>query len=441
MVHHDGQHPGLGALLPHRRDQERVRPGLRRLQPDLPGHPGEVLLHHLGPRRRLDHPRDLLPEPHPAGDRAQQGGRGVRHAQRHGPGGADRSGYHRPHVDHWLDGLRLLPPVAGVGRLHSQGLLRHLRGGLRHRRGGLHQRHAGRLHGQVAHGLCLEGLGLSGRQVLALRPAPLRPRRPVRHLLLLLPVEQRLPHRGGAMHHRRRGRRVVLHAQRGEGEEEHDDDRRQEHVQVPPGLDRLRLADHRHHPVHPLRDEVLREAGGGAEEHGHEIHPQVLAVLHVVLREVHEVPQQERLHPDRPAGHPLLHVREEGVLPHPSQRPPLRDRGDPLRRHQQHRVHLHHGGHSGPGVHLPQRHAPGDLPALPALRLHLRRLRGRQAVHERLRPGGGHQPPVRDCRGGAEPQRRLRAESAQELPAPRGEEGRRPAVGGAEDVSAERARA
>mmetsp|Transcript_119651 Transcript_119651/g.381845 ORF Transcript_119651/g.381845 Transcript_119651/m.381845 type:complete len:260 (-) Transcript_119651:136-915(-) len=185
---------------------------------------------------------------------------------------------------------------------------------------------------------------------------------------------------------------------------------------VPPRILGLWLLHHRHLPARQGYPEVHGKAGRDAEEPGHATSPQGRAVLHVVLREVLEVLEQECVHPDRLAGQGLLHLREERILLDLPEPCPLRHHDGAGIHHPLHRQHGDRRRHNSLRLlHLADA-TPGRLPGHAGLGLLSHGLRGCEALHERLWPRRRHLVAVlHRCRG-AEAGQRLRAEAAAEPP-------------------------
>mmetsp|Transcript_60220 Transcript_60220/g.183945 ORF Transcript_60220/g.183945 Transcript_60220/m.183945 type:complete len:271 (-) Transcript_60220:543-1355(-) len=248
------------------------------------------------------------------------------------------------------------------------------------------QRHTWRVHRFVAHRHGVEGRvmprGGWRLEMLAMRSATLCLRLAIRPFVLRVLMEQRLQRGVGRDYHRYVCLFVVLH-----GGQTHDSRRR------PRGDNRLPVP-HRHRRVWLLRDclravpqvgdEILRETSRGPEKQGDGVPREVLALLYMVLREVHQIPQQERVHPDGAAGHAFLHLRENSFLPHLAQRGPLWHDGGPRERDHMDWFPEHHGGHWPGGLLALEGDAPRNFARSAHDLLHYGKLCNRQAVHECL---------------------------------------------------------
>mmetsp|Transcript_40641 Transcript_40641/g.117357 ORF Transcript_40641/g.117357 Transcript_40641/m.117357 type:complete len:363 (+) Transcript_40641:970-2058(+) len=335
VLHHRSQH-AMGALPPNwgRALRHSVPRGLRCAGRACQEGAGGLRLHPHGVLPRLGRRRLLHAEPDPPGHRRQRSGGQVRVHERAGGAGAAAAGCGGPTVLPPLGGVRVHGSLGGEQRYHALGVLRNLRRGLWNggHAGGLYEHGAVRARLEVPWrpDLCQRPVQRRLRQhhwhdaaLLEMLPAALLPGLALRGHVLLAPLEQRPAHGHGPVHHRGRLRHLVLQGARPEGGV-------QVHLQLLP----LPLWLPRSGELHPCRGPVHQvfpglhgEAGAGAEEQGHGNGPEVPAVLHVLLREVPEVPDEARVHSDRGHGHPLLHLREECLLPAAQELRPLRRPG------------------------------------------------------------------------------------------------------------------
>mmetsp|Transcript_39500 Transcript_39500/g.126623 ORF Transcript_39500/g.126623 Transcript_39500/m.126623 type:complete len:224 (-) Transcript_39500:743-1414(-) len=169
---------------------------------------------------------------------------------------------------------------------------------------------------------------------------------------------------------------------------------------VSPRLCRLGVLRCRGGSICQIRGEVHREAVRGPEQQGDGLRSEVPSVLHLVLREDRPVPEQECIHPDRALGETLLHLGQESFLLDPSERGPLWHTGGFERHGPFDRLHFHHDRHRCDRLLLTARDASRRF-ALHAPRLlQLCQLRGREDLHERLRPCSRHISSVLLGRGG-----------------------------------------
>mmetsp|Transcript_45580 Transcript_45580/g.85070 ORF Transcript_45580/g.85070 Transcript_45580/m.85070 type:complete len:221 (-) Transcript_45580:272-934(-) len=172
-------------------------------------------------------------------------------------------------------------------------------------------------------------------------------------VLFRVPLEQRAEHRHWADSHCWSRGRLVLHQELQQGIKECYQDIGVQRLPLPPGFHCIWRLHHCSHPVHQVLVEVLRTAGQGPEEQdlGHDL--EGAPVSDLVLREVRQVLEQECVHPDRHDGHELLHLREESLLPHPQERPSLRNRCHSGKHDPHHRRPFHHRWNSRPGLLRP----------------------------------------------------------------------------------------
>mmetsp|Transcript_17416 Transcript_17416/g.35286 ORF Transcript_17416/g.35286 Transcript_17416/m.35286 type:complete len:421 (-) Transcript_17416:91-1353(-) len=349
----------------------------------------------LGPRWHLVARHLLLVLPHPAGDRDQPGGRHVRVPDTAYHLGAGRPICPRHHLEPSVDAPRLLLDLPGPRRLRAHGSLRHLRGGLRHGRhaGPVHQHDAGRrgfLRPQFPR------VHRRGAEVLELPSAAVHAGLSLLGRVGDVLLEQCLPRRSRAVHHRRRGGHLVLP----EGAERDSLFHLGLHIVeevlcLPPRFACLRLPHPGCGPDAQMVHALLVQAGEGAEEQGHGDRREGLRILPVVLREVHQVFEQERVHPGRPLGDELLHIGEERLLFDLAECRALWGLGGPGCSDPLHREVLHPRSHRRPRLLDPRGHAPGArVPVLPHHFVLRRRLLLRRALHERLRARGGLHAPV-----------------------------------------------
>mmetsp|Transcript_69772 Transcript_69772/g.196814 ORF Transcript_69772/g.196814 Transcript_69772/m.196814 type:complete len:476 (+) Transcript_69772:1600-3027(+) len=427
----------MGAVHPGWHHPARVPRWLRGEQRDRPQGARDLLVGPLGSGDYLGPPHLLRLQQDPACHRDEQGGRHVHGADAVYSAGAYSSGHCRVPVVPSVGPLGGVRPVASRRVHDSDRALRLVRGGVRDRRqqGGVRKRlaeqRAPRLEGRG---------GLRRHEMLEVRAAALPPGLEVRRLLLHVPLEQRPAHRARAVHHRGLRRRLVLHEQRPERQSRQHQALGEERVPVPPRVPGLRRVPDSPGAVHPVPDAVPGETGGAQGEQDHAHHPQSPRVLPLVLREPAQVPQQERLHPDRPHGHELLHFRPEGLLLDREELDPLRHARRPGEGDPPHRAVVHHVVHPRRRVLPHQGDARRPVARGAAHRLRLPQLPGREALHERVRPRSGHEPPVLPhLRGdGGHRGRHLRAEVPPELP--EGPGGPRVAPGGAPAARGGRAR-
>mmetsp|Transcript_24058 Transcript_24058/g.45280 ORF Transcript_24058/g.45280 Transcript_24058/m.45280 type:complete len:236 (-) Transcript_24058:376-1083(-) len=220
-------------------------------------------------------------------------------------------------------------------------------------------------------------------------------------LLLELPVH----HRRWPDRHRHVRRQVVLLPRQVHHQFRHCLLLHQGLLLLPHRNCRLRIPPHRHHQDDPRRHRLRPEEGQAERKQGRPGHPLRPSVLHVVHGEVHEVPQQERLHPDCHLRNPLLRLRQERLLPHLEEHRPHRCLHHCVRVRHHHRKDVHlcyhrwhclHGhGLSGRGrrdrPQLPHRTRRHDHDPVLVHRLH---------VHEHLRHGHQYHPPVLHRRRG-----------------------------------------
>mmetsp|Transcript_3841 Transcript_3841/g.9141 ORF Transcript_3841/g.9141 Transcript_3841/m.9141 type:complete len:310 (-) Transcript_3841:7-936(-) len=219
--------------------------------------------------------------------------------------------------------------------------------------------------------------------------------RPVCAAVAQSPARRRLPvpHRGG-----RRG--LVLCQARGEGLHVRVLPRVHERCLLALGKFGLWLPDPGHCAVAEVVHALPLRASKGQQESGPAADLLHSGLLHLVLREAHQVPQQERVHPGRPDGHQLLYVRQECFPTDHSQHVPLRRRrhswhGDPLYRLDSHL----RGDHRYRLLYFrcvpSQRRFASAAPDVCSHRVHRC-----TPLHERLRSGGRHFAPVFHCRRG-----------------------------------------
>mmetsp|Transcript_75568 Transcript_75568/g.231215 ORF Transcript_75568/g.231215 Transcript_75568/m.231215 type:complete len:276 (-) Transcript_75568:292-1119(-) len=172
------------------------------------------------------------------------------------------------------------------------------------------------MHRQVADGLCVQGFDLRDggwrRAMLAVLSAAVCPRLEVCYILFRVLVEQCVF--GGVRADLGGHGLCALVLQRAKRQGARLPIRGADRVPVPHRLGRAGIIHRSRRPVHTVLNEVLREASGGTKKQDHGIGFEGGPVLHLVLREMHQILEQKRLYPDCNQRQVVLSRGQEGIL-------------------------------------------------------------------------------------------------------------------------------